>query len=110
MLDSVADSGGVVGGWIAVLWRERMAGLITHLLRLVDAVGVDHVGLGTDMPAGVAATEMPDFSRHGEVPAALRAHGLDYSEVARICGGNWLRVFRANRAKLGPRPRQAYSH
>lgn len=93
----VAETGGVIGGWIAVLWEEKFAGMIRHIFRLIDAVGVDHVGIGTDMPSGVAGTEMPDFSRHPEIAAALRAGGLNDAEVAKICAGNWLRVLRACR-------------
>lgn len=94
----VAGTDGVIGAWIAVLWEERMAGLLRHLFRLIDEVGIDHVGIGTDMPSGVAAEEMPDFSRHVEIPAALRAHGLTEEEVEKVCAGNWLRVFRTVRA------------
>jgi membrane dipeptidase len=93
----VAGTGGVIGAWIAVLWQERMAGLIRHLFRLIDAVGVEHVGIGTDMPSGVAGEEMPDFSRHGEIAAALRARGMTPEEVEKLCAGNWLRVFRRAR-------------
>ncbi len=60
-------------------------------------VGIDHVGIGTDLPAGVAQTEMPDFSRHPELAAALRDRGLTADEVEKVCSGNWLRVFRAVR-------------
>ena len=41
---------------------------------------------------------MPDFSRHAEIAAALRARGMTEDEVAKVCAGNWLRVFRAVRA------------
>lgn len=93
----VAGTGGVIGGWIAVLWEEKFPGMIRHIFRLIDAVGIDHVGIGTDLPSGVAKTEMPDFSRHGEIAAALRAGGLTAEEAEKICAGNWLRVFRAAR-------------
>jgi membrane dipeptidase len=93
----VVATGGVIGAWIAVLWEERLQGMIRHLFRLIDAVGVDHVGIGTDLPAGAAKTEMPDFSRHTEIAAALRAHGMTEAEVMKVCSGNWLRVFRAVR-------------
>jgi membrane dipeptidase len=93
----VVSTGGVIGAWIAVLWQEKLPGMIRHLLRLIDAVGIDHVGIGTDLPAGVAKSEMPDFSRHGEIAAALRARGMTEAEVAKVCAGNWLRVFRAVR-------------
>jgi membrane dipeptidase len=94
----VVESGGVIGAWISVLWQEKLPGLIRHLFRLIDAVGVDHVGIGTDLPAGIAQTELPDFARHCEIAAALRERGMTAEEVAKVCAGNWLRVFRAVRA------------
>jgi membrane dipeptidase len=94
----VVESGGVVGAWIAVLNEEKLPGMIRHLFRMIDALGIDHVGIGSDMPAGVAATEMPDFSRHPEIVAALRDRGLGADEVEKVCSGNWLRVLKAVRA------------
>jgi membrane dipeptidase len=88
----------VIGAWIAVLWQEKLAGMIRHLFRLIDAVGIDHVGIGSDLPAGAAKSEMPDFSRHAEIAGALRARGMTEEEVEKVCAGNWLRVFRAVRA------------
>ena len=94
----VVESGGVVGAWISVLVEEKLPGMIRHMFRLIDALGIDHVGIGSDLPAGVAATEMPDFSRHPELAAALRDRGLNEEEVMKVCSGNWLRVWRAVRA------------
>ena len=94
----VVDTGGVIGAWIPVLWEEKLPGMIRHLFRLIDAVGIDHVGIGTDLPAGAARTEMPDFSRHQEIAAALRANGLTADEIGKVCAGNWLRVFKEVRA------------
>ena len=94
----VVESGGVIGAWIAVLWQEKLPGMIRQLFRLIDAVGIDHVGIGTDLPAGVAEKEMPNFVRHQEIAAAMRARGMTEDEVAKVCAGNWLRVFRAVRA------------
>jgi membrane dipeptidase len=93
----VVESGGVVGAWIAVLREEKLPGMIRHMFRLIDALGIDHVGIGTDLPAGVAATEMPDFSRHPQLEAALRDRGLSNEEVEKVCSGNWLRVLKAVR-------------
>jgi membrane dipeptidase len=95
----VAGTGGVIGAWITVLYQEKFDGLIRHMLRLIDAVGVDHVGIGTDMPSGVAQTEMPDFARHKDIPAALAARGLNAAEIEKVCAGNWLRVFAATRGR-----------
>ena len=93
----VVDTGGVIGAWLSTLSREKVPGMIRHMFRAIDAVGVDHVGIGTDMPAGVARTEMPNFSRHPELEAALRDRGMTAAEVEKVCSGNWMRVFRAVR-------------
>ena len=93
----VAATGGVIGAWLSTLTREKVPGMIRHMFRAIDAVGIDHVGIGTDLPAGVARTEMPDFARHPELEAALRDRGLSREEVEKVCSGNWLRVFRAVR-------------
>jgi membrane dipeptidase len=95
----VADSGGVVGAWLASkLKPDPLPGLISHMFRLIDTIGVDHVAIGTDMPAGGCAGVVEDFSRHGELRAALVGRGMHADEVDKVCGGNWLRVFRAVRA------------
>jgi len=103
----LVDTGGVIGAWIAVLWAEKLPGLIRQLFRLIDAAGIDHVGIGTDLPAGAAKTELPDFSRHREIAAALRDSGMTEDEVAKVCAGNWLRVFRATRSGCTAVPRGA---
>lgn len=95
----VADTDGVIGAWMSPLYQEKLPGLVRHLLRLIDAVGIDHAGIGTDLPAGASAVVLPDFSRHGEIAAALRNHGLTEDEVAKVCAGNWLRVFQAVRSR-----------
>jgi membrane dipeptidase len=97
----VADSGGVVGAWIAVLWEERLQGMIEHMFRLIDAIGVEHVGIGTDMPAGIAEEEMPNFARHHELAEALVRRGMSGAEVEQVCAGNWLRVFTEVRSRAG---------
>ncbi|HET8995940.1 MAG TPA: membrane dipeptidase, partial [Acetobacteraceae bacterium] len=94
----VVETGGVIGAWIAVLWEERLPGMIRQLFRLIDAVGIDHVGIGSDLPAGAAKEALPDFSRHPQIAAALRDRGMTEDEVDKVCAGNWLRVFRAARA------------
>ena len=94
----VVETGGVIGAWISALWEEKLPGMIRHLFRLIDAVGVDHAGIGSDLPAGAAREALPDFSRHQEIAAALRARGMTEEEVEKVCAGNWLRVFRAARA------------
>jgi membrane dipeptidase len=95
----VADGGGVVGAWLASKLKSNpLPGLISHMFRLIDTIGVEHVAIGTDMPAGGCAGVIEDFSRHRELRAALVDRGMNEDEVDKVCGGNWLRVFRAVRS------------
>ena len=81
-----------------MLHEEGLPGMIRHVFRLIDAVGIDHVGIGTDLPSGAQWHGMADFSRHPEITDRLRAGGLSAEETDKVCSGNWLRVFRAAQA------------
>ena len=89
----VASTGGVIGAWPSGFANRTFADFVDQTMRLVDAVGVDHVGLGTDMDSNF----QPVFSTCRQLPdwiAALRAKGLAEVDVAKIAGGNALRVLR----------------
>jgi membrane dipeptidase len=87
----VASTDGVIGAWPFGFTNRTFADFVDQTMRLVDAVGVDHVGLGTDMDD----LFQPVFSSYRQLPdwiAALLARGLSESDVAKIAGGNALRV------------------
>jgi membrane dipeptidase len=87
----VASTGGVIGAWPSGFANRTFADFVDQTMRLVDAVGVDHVGLGTDMDGNF----QPVFSSYRQLPdwiAALRAKGLSERDVGKITGGNALRV------------------
>jgi membrane dipeptidase len=89
----VASTGGVIGAWPSGFANRTFADFVDQTRRLVDAVGVDHVGLGTDMDGNF----QPVFSSYRQLPdwiAALRAKGLSEEDVAKIAGGNALRVLK----------------
>lgn len=88
----VADAGGVIGSVPSGIGQATLNDWIDSILRLVDAVGPGHVGIGTDMDANYK----PVFTRYTDwslIPAALLARGLAKAEVAAIMGGNFLRIF-----------------
>lgn len=90
----VAATGGLVG---TVPWginQTTASDWIDSLFRLVDAIGIDHVGIGTDMDANFR----PVFTSYRDwpaIPAALLARGMHEQEAAAVMGGNFLRVFAA---------------
>jgi membrane dipeptidase len=68
--------------------------LVDHIEHAVRVAGVDHVGLGSDFdgfgvgPNGIAsAADLPRLTE------ALVARGLEDDDIAKILGGNLLRVF-----------------
>ncbi len=87
----VASTGGVIGAWPFGFTNRSFADFVDQTLRLVDAVGVDHVGLGTDLDNIV----QPVFSTYRQLPdwiEALRTKGLSEGDTAKVAGGNALRV------------------
>lgn len=93
----VAEHGGVVGSVPSGIGQKTVGDWIDSILRLVDAVGIDHVAIGTDMDANYAPV-FTSYRGWPVIPAALLARGLHESDVAKIMGGNFLRVFAANAA------------
>lgn len=91
----VAEAGGIIGSVPWGIGQANVADWIDSILRLVDAVGVDHVAIGTDMDANFRPV-FTDYRNWPLIPAALLARGLHEPEVAAIIGGNFIRVFKAN--------------
>ena len=91
----VTERGGVVGVFPVAFGGPGFSGFIDHITRLADAVGIDHVGVGTDMD-GIPGTfvTFDDYSEWPSIPAALLARGYGRDDVAKVIGGNFLRVFK----------------
>jgi membrane dipeptidase len=70
--------------------------LVAHIRHLVDLVGDDHVGLGSDFD-GVfeLPRDVPDCAAYPRILERLARAGLSEDSVRRIAGGNFLRVLRA---------------
>ena len=65
-----------------------------HIDRVVELVGVDHVGLGSDFD-GVGPTlpiGLEDVSGYPNLLAELLRRGYSQKDLAKICSGNVLRV------------------
>ncbi|MDG1205992.1 MAG: membrane dipeptidase [Pseudomonadales bacterium] len=87
----IAQTGGVIGMWPSGIGNTDFDNFLDNTARLVELVGVDHVGLGTDMDGNFK----PVFSRYLQMPdwrEGLRGKGFSYAEVAKIIGGNAQRL------------------
>ncbi len=82
----VAETGGVIGAWPSG-FNKNFEEYIDNIQRLVDLVGIDHVGIGTDMSANFKPV-MTTYTQFPQVAEALKSKGLSREEVAKIMGEN----------------------
>lgn len=64
-----------------------------QIQHLVKVAGIDHVGIASDFDGGGGITGWNDASETRNVTAALRKRGFSDDDIARIWGGNLLRVW-----------------
>jgi membrane dipeptidase len=95
----IAQTGGVIGAWGLRTRRDSFSGYIQAIQRLVDVAGIGHVAIGSDMDGTPRA--QVSYAQWYRLPEALLAKGFSREEVAKIMGGNFLRLFRAVRAGKG---------
>jgi membrane dipeptidase len=68
--------------------------LVDHIDYAVRLIGVDHVGISSDFGGGGGVVGWNDASETANVTAELRARGYGDEDVAKLWGGNLLRVWR----------------
>ena len=64
------------------------------LMHAIAVMGVDHVGLGADWDGGGGVIGMEDVAALPRINARLRREGYSERDIAKIMGGNLLRVLR----------------
>jgi membrane dipeptidase len=69
---------------------------VRHIEHAVEVAGIDHVGIGCDFDGGGGKFEgLRDVSDYPNVTRALLARGWTEPDLAKLWGGNTLRVMRA---------------
>ncbi len=79
-----------------------VADLVDHIDHVVRLVGIDHVGIGSDFDGGGALEDCLDVSQMENITRELVRRGYTEKEIAKIWGGNFLRVWKAARAIAEP--------
>ena len=67
---------------------------VDHIDHIVELIGIDHVGIGTDFDGGGALEDCFDVSQMGNITLELVRRGYTASEIKKIWGGNLTRVFK----------------
>ena len=78
--------------------RATLDDFLKHLFHAIEVAGVEHVGIGADMDGGGGVIGLDDVGDYPKITLALLKHGLSEGDVAKIWGGNTLRVLRAAEA------------
>lgn len=102
-LDAVRDADGLVGVNFAVgFLREDgrddrdtpLETLMRHVDYLVERVGIERVGFGSDFDGARIPKELADASGLPRLLKALRVRGYDEPSLRKLAHENWLRVLR----------------
>ena len=70
----------------------NMDDFMDHIDYMVQKIGIDHVGISSDFDGGGGILGWEDASETMNVTSALRERGYSESEIAKLWGGNLLRV------------------
>ncbi|HSP16713.1 MAG TPA: dipeptidase [Thermoanaerobaculia bacterium] len=70
--------------------------IVDHIDHMVKIAGIDHVGIGSDFDGiGITPEGMEDVSDLRKIPAELKQRGYSDTDIRKIMGENFMRVFRA---------------
>jgi len=67
---------------------------VNHIDYAVRLIGIDHVGISSDFGGGGGVVGWNDAAETANVLAELRARGYGDEDLAKLGGGNLLRVWR----------------
>lgn len=100
-LDAIRESDGMVGiNFDAGFIREDGANdpdtplsvVVRHIDYLVERLGIDHVGFGSDFDGATMPLELGDVAGLPKLIAHLQQAGYDESALRKLAYENWLRV------------------
>ncbi len=91
----IAQTGGVIGVWPPQSIYIDLNAMAYGMAKLADVVGVDHVGLGSDMLGLVGPGVFNSYSQLPDLAAAMLTVGFSAGDVGKVLGGNYTRVFAA---------------
>jgi membrane dipeptidase len=102
-LDAIRDTRGIAGlNFHVGFLREdgaRAAGtpiarMVDHIDYMVERMGIDCVGLGSDMDGATMPAELGDAAGLPRLVEALRVRGYAGEDLRKLLHGNWVRVLR----------------
>lgn len=102
-LDAIRESDGMVGLNFAVAFLRQdgapdadtpIETMVAHIDYLVERLGIERVGLGSDFDGALIPQAIGDVSGLPRLVEALRRAGYDDGALRKLAHENWLRVLR----------------
>lgn len=96
-LIEIGKTGGIVGAVLCptfLTWEKDayLEDYFNHIDYMVDLIGVEHVGIGSDFDGANLPVDMKDASEMGRIKTGLQERGYSSDDIFKILGGNFLRV------------------
>ncbi len=100
-LAAIRESDGMVGLNFAVAFLRKdgkmladvtLEPVLRHLDYLIEALGEDRVGFGSDYDGAVVPPDLKSCADLPNLRHAMANHGYDDALIAKLCHKNWLRV------------------
>lgn len=98
---ALARSGGVAqvclySGFLKKDGNATVEDAVRHIMHMIDVMGVDHVGIGSDFDGGGGLPGLEDASWFISLTERLIAEGLSDSDLSLVWGANFLKVWSIN--------------
>ena len=98
---ALAASGGVAqvclySGFLKKGGAATVGDAVRHIMHMIDVMGVEHVGIGSDFDGGGGLPGLEDASWFVSLTERLMAQGLSDMELSLVWGRNFLNVWSAN--------------
>ena len=74
--------------------KANLTDFMNHLLHMIEVAGIDHVGIGSDFDGGGGVKGCNGDNDFINITVRLLEHGFTETDIAKIWGGNFLRVMR----------------
>ena len=102
-IDTIGDTNGIIGIMFGPSNIRKdglpnkntpLSTLIEHIDYIVQRIGIDHVGLGSDFDGTLMPRHLKDVSQLPKLMENLKDHGYTKNSLNKIGYQNWLRVIK----------------
>ena len=67
---------------------------VNHIQHVIDVIGIDYVGIGSDFDGGGSIEGCTDVSMMKNITKEMIRRGYSRDDIAKIWGGNFMRVMK----------------